>query len=310
MADLSDVTTFIYNQCISAAYPNGTSSPSIAPAPPGFANPMDIRVLEGWPLSDQLDRDLGGTMLSGNPPVPIKRPNGPCANVSVFPLAGTGNSIYQIQDKTYVLTQPTISLTVTVSGTPGSPTQPTQITVTGTPSSGEFVTIIADRQFDYSRGGSTSTDILSVLLTDVQANYPAATLVGNTLTIPTSYALTVRQGGVGTLGKVIQRQCQYVAVTVWAPNPQSRSVIASAVDIALKRNIVVALPDGSDAKIVFSRTTIDDRNQNPTIYRRDLVYEVDYATVDTFPGTTITSSDITLAASEYDFAPAQTSIIS
>ena len=89
-------------------------------------------------------------------------------------------------------------------------------------------------------------------------------------------------------------------VTVWAPDHASRSVISSAVDIALKHNIVVTLPDGSDARIVYNRTSVDDKQQNATIYRRDLVYEVDYATVEDIPGVTITSSNISLQGGEYE----------
>ena len=141
MADLSDVTSYIYNQCIAAVYPNGTGAPSVAPIFVGYTKPMDIRVFEGWPISDQLDRDLGGTMLQGSPGVgstPVPRPNGPVANVSIFPLAGTGTATYQVLDKTHVITPATFGLTVTsVDDT---------IVISGNPNTGEFVSIIVNRK--------------------------------------------------------------------------------------------------------------------------------------------------------------------
>jgi hypothetical protein len=52
LADLSDVTAYLYQQAIAAVYPSGTSQPSVAA--------MDVRLFEGWPIPDQLDRDLAG----------------------------------------------------------------------------------------------------------------------------------------------------------------------------------------------------------------------------------------------------------
>ena len=58
MADLSDVTAYITTLVAAAVYPNGPTSPSIAPIPTNtgrqvFTAPMDVRIYEGWPVSDQ-----------------------------------------------------------------------------------------------------------------------------------------------------------------------------------------------------------------------------------------------------------------
>ena len=90
-------------------------------------------------------------------------------------------------------------------------------------------------------------------------------------------------------------------VSVWAPDHNSRSVISAAIDVALKNNIIITIPvDGSDAKITYNRTNVLDQKQDVTVYRRDLVYEIDYATVETFPGTIVTSSNIAFQGSEYE----------
>jgi hypothetical protein len=289
VADISDVTAYLYQAVINIVYPNGTSSPSIAPVPVGFSNPADVLIVEGWPIPEQLDLDLAGEVEAGNPPKPVPRTNGPRANVSIFPTGASASSTYQILDKTYVLQEPTFGLTVEVSGN--------SITITGTPNAGEFVTIIADREYIFSEGGSTAAAVLSALLTAAQVDYPNASLSGSTLTVPYNFQLDVRQGGVGLLGKVTHRQCQLVMVTVWAPDHNTRSVLAKAIDAALKSQIVVTMPDSSDAKIVYARTNVSDETQNVTAYRRDLIYEVDYATLETFPGTTITSVQTKITAS-------------
>jgi hypothetical protein len=292
MADLSDVTAYLANAVATAVYPNSTSSPSIAPVPPGFSAPADVRIYEGWPLPDQLDLDLGGKVLAGTPPTPAPRANGPLANVSIYPLPGaSGSAPYQILDKTYVVTAPTFGLTVSLSGD--------TITLSGTPNAGEFLTVVADRENVFSSGGSTAAAILAALATAAEADYTGVVVTETTLTIPADFSFEARQGGTGLLGKVVHRERQAVMVTVWAPDHATRSTLAKSIDVILKQSIVVTMPDGTDAKIVYSRTNQTDEGQNVTAYRRDLIYDVEYATLETFAGVTITSVQNTIAASEY-----------
>lgn len=281
MADLSDVTAYIAQAVAAAVYPNGTSQPSIAPVPAGYSNPADVRIYEGWPLSEQLDLDLAGQMKQAASPAPVARPNGPCPNVSIYPLAGTSATAYQLLDKTYVLQQPVFGLSVTATSD--------EVTITGTPNAGEFVTLVADRANIFSEGGNSAAAVLAALLSDAQAVYPDAEVNGDTLTLPVDYALTVQQGGTGLLGKVTHRQTHMVMVSVWAQDQNTRSVLAKGIDNALKQKIVVTLPDQSDLKLVYSHTNVSDEGQNATVYRRDLMYACDYATVETFEGVTITS---------------------
>lgn len=278
MADLSDVTAYLKAQALSAVYPNGTSQPSVAA--------MDVRVGEGWPNAAQLDLDVAGQMLAGTPPVPTARPGGPLANVTVFPLHGTGKQVYQILDETYVIAQPTFGMAFSVD------TTGTIITVTGQPNAGEYLTIIADKANVYSLTGATTAAILSALATAAQAQYPGAVATATTLTIPVQFAMTVRQGGKGTLGKVTWRQEHDVAVTVWAPTPASRTTLANVIDNLVKQNIKITLPDTSQAIVRYSRTNVLDEQSAETVYRRDLIYCVEYATVQKFDGYVVTSTDI------------------
>lgn len=283
MADLSDVTTYLEGAATLAVYPNGTSQPSVAA--------MDVRIFEGWPLPDQLDRDMSGTMLSGSPPVPVPRPNGPVSSVSIFPMQGMAVTPYQIQDATYVISQPVFGLTVSsiVNGV---------ITISGTPIAGEYLTIITDRTYAYSHTGASAAAILAALAADFSANYSGVSSTATTLTIPGTFAIVVRQGGIGILGKVTHRQKQSVMVTIWSPNHRARALLAKAIDIALKSKTVVAMPDTSQALIIYSRTNFSDDRQAATVYRRDLIYDVEYATVQQFQGfvvTTVNSSDTVIS---------------
>lgn len=278
MADITDVTAYLATRAAVAVYPSGTGAPSVAG--------IDCRIFEGWPVGDQLENDLTGFMLDASG-VKIVRPRGPCANVSVFPPLGTGKTVYQNLDNTYVIAPPVVTSTATLAGN--------VITVTGPLDPGEFLTLVLDDGVVCSRGGADVAAMLSALAADlVDAGY-AATATATTLTVPFRYELVMRQGGTGVLGRAIHRQSQSVMVSVWAPSRTTRTALANAIDIAIKKRIKVTMPDTSQALVIFSRTNIIDDDQAKGLYRRDLIYDVDYATVEQFPGVEITSTKVSIA---------------
>lgn len=276
MADISDVTAYLYNAATAAVYPNGTGQPSVAA--------MGVRVFEGWPMPDQLDLDVAG-MVAGNPPTP--RAGGPVANVSIYPMQGMNAQVYQIQDHVLVIAQPVYGIALTVvNGT---------ITFAGAPNVGEYVTLVINRADVYSATGANAAAIIATLIASISMKYPLASSTTSTLTIPNTYALVVRQGGVGTLGKVTHRQKQSIMISVWAPTHAIRSTLAAAIDNAIKQKNIVAMPDTSQALICYNRTNLSDEKQMATVYRRDLIYDVEYATVFQFPGYVVTSVNVSIA---------------
>lgn len=276
MADISDVTSYLVSAATAAVYPNGTVQPSVAA--------MDVRLFEGWPLPDQLDLDLNGKTLVNN--VPVARTNGPLANISVFPMLGTTLASYQIQDNTKVISYPTFGLVVSIVGG--------VINVSGTPNSGEYLTVIADANA-FSATGASAAAVISALAAFFATKYSGVSSTSSTLTIPYGRTLVVRQGGQGVLGKVTHRQRQSVMVTVWSPTHEVRSILSAAVDNAIKANFKVAMPDTSQILILYNRTNVIDDKQMTTLYRRDLVYDVEYATVLQFPGFVVTTVDVSVA---------------
>jgi hypothetical protein len=277
VADLSDVTALLTTLAASACYPNGTSQPSVAS--------MDVRIFEGWPIPAQLDLDMAGQILAGTPPVPVTRPGGRVANVSVYPMPGAAANVFQILDDTYTIIAPNYGLAApTVSGN--------VITVSGTPVAGEYLTVILNNLDVASSSQSTLAAILSDLATQITnfAKGYTATATATTLTVTGWAYMTVRQGSVGTLAKVTHRQRQAVMVTVWAPDHITRTTLAAAIDILIKENLVVNLSDTSQCVLTYNRTSLSDEMQVNPIYRRDLIYEAEYATLQQFPGYVITSA--------------------
>jgi hypothetical protein len=274
VADLSDVTAYLATQAAAAVYPSGSSQPSVAA--------MDCLIYEGWPIPDALDKDMAGTMAGPSGGV-VPRPNGPRANVSIFPMLGTGKTVYQILDETYVVTPVVYGMTPSLSGN--------VTTVSGQPNTGEYLTLILDRAVVISQTGANTAALLAALAAQAVGFGYTATSTATTLTITptTSIPIVLRQGGMATLGKVTHRQCHAVMVTVWAPTRVSRTALASAIDNVIKQTIKVTMPDTSQALIIYSRTNVSDEMQATTIYRRDLIYDVEYATVQEFPGYVITT---------------------
>lgn len=276
MADLSDITAYLAATAASAVYPNGTSSPSVAA--------MDVRIFEGWPVPDQLDRDMAGE-TPDNPP--LKRAGGPVANVSIFPMQGTGIGVYQILDKTYEITPPVINLTIAIANT--------VITVTNQPGPGEYLTLVLDDAFVVSQTGATTPALLAAMATQAQGFGYAATSDATTLTVPFGHVMVMRQGGRAVMGKVTHRQRHSIMLTVWAPTQVARTAIAKAIDGVLKQTITVSMPDTSQAIFCYSRTNVSDVQQMQTVYRRDLIFDVEYATVEEFPGFVVTSTNVSIA---------------
>jgi hypothetical protein len=280
MADISDITAYLAQTAANACYPNGTSQPSVAG--------IDIIIFEGWPIAERLDLDLTGQMLGPNK-IPAPRPGGVRANVSVFPMQGTNVVPPQIQDATYIVTPPVYGLQVTL--TPPTSGNAFSLTLAGTPGPTEFLTIDLDNLYIASATGSTIGAILAALAAQIVAFAPGYTamVAGNTLTIGRAAYCIARLGASGVLGRVIHKQRQMIIVTVWAPDHTSRTLIAAAIDILIKRHITVTMPDTSMAKICFNRTNLTDEHEPVACYRRDLIIEAEYATLDLFPGTVITS---------------------
>jgi phage tail protein X len=272
MADLGDVTAALLALATTAVYPSGNAGPSVTSTP--------VRLFEGWPLADQLDLDMAGNMKVPGGGV---TPNGvgPISNVSVFPMAGAGGNPYQVLDYPSVIVPPVYGLTASISSN--------VLTLTGTPTAGEYLTIIAQNSHVYSRTGASAAAILSALQADAVSDYPSVTATSSTITFPTTSTLQARLGAPGTMGQVTHRQKHAIIVSVWAPTPALRNALAAAIDVVMKENIRITLPDTSEALITYDRAIQSDNFETATVYRRDLYYNVEYATLQQFQAYVVTS---------------------
>ena len=276
MADLGDVTAFLANMVWSAVFPSGANQPNVAGA--------TVKVFEGWPIPATLDTDIAAG----------------AAQISIFPLKSAGASIEQfINNEQYTIKAPTPGMTAVVSNT--------SVTLTGTPVTGEYASITVNKQNTYSASGPTVSAILAGIASQAGG---MVSVSGNTITFPNTNLLTCQIGAPGVAGFVTHRQRQPIQITVWAPNPPMRNVLASAVGNALRQSVRITFPDTSQGLLVFSHETQTDEQERASIYRRDMIFNVDYATLETYAVNEITSFGATFDDGTSFLGHVSTSVIS
>lgn len=266
MADISDVMDAISTIVSAACYPNGTSSPSISG--------NTITIGQGWPLPTDLD-----TAFKSVPPQSF---------ISIFPMAGA-SSVEQITADPVVIVAPVHGMAASIDPTG------LILTVTGSPNIGEYLTVEINNDKAYSYAavkGDTLGSVCTQVATLIAADWPGTAASAGTITLVGPTYVTVRIGAPGTMGEIIHRQKHQIMVTVWAPTPTDRTTISTVVDVALKNNLRIALPDTSAAILTFNTTNFVDDGENAGEYRRDMTYLADFLTLNQYTAYEITSFTI------------------
>jgi hypothetical protein len=248
MADESDVETALVGVIGGALYPSGLSGPCVVA---GAA----CRIYRGWPVTAALDADLsGGT-----------------TNISVTATQGHSRNTSRWPDLWVPQTQTSPSLTASVSGT--------SVTFGGTTATGQVAAVIADAAWaSWRLQGSDTPESVASTLAAALGSVRAATASGATLTVPGAIRLIARVEADQATLHLSRRQLQAFRVTAWCPDPATRDAIGSAVDSALSGIDFVGLADGTSGRLRYVGTTVSDRWEDATLYRRELTYTVDYPT--------------------------------
>ena len=248
MADVSDVESALVASVTEALYPAGSAAPTVTGQP--------IRIYRGWPLSGSLEADL----LRG------------VANVSVFavPASSRNTTRWGVLTTT---TQSVPTLTVQVSGNAatfggqGGVTQLAGLVVAGQP-------------FVYrGQAGDTPALVAAVLAQSVRA-VRACWLSGSTVSVPGVTSILARVVSDGAAMTEWARQEQGFRVSAWCPNPGSRDLVCRTISSALAAVSFLELADGTGGRVRYRSTSSFDDRQDAQSYRRDLVYDVEYATTD------------------------------
>lgn len=277
MADISDITDTLAGIITGLLYPTGTSNPPVVRT--------NTRVEVGWPLPGQIETDLANTVVGNAADLPI-------CTVSIYPLQTERNTTRYLPTwQQATLNTPTLTLTaagqtVTVGGTmpPASNPHNAVIFANGLP----FVYAV--------QPADTLNGIAAALAALIAVSIPGSSSAGPLVTLPTSARLgPVRIGVTGTSMLEVSRQEKQIQIVIWADSPDHRTAIAKIIDPALKAMTFIALPDVSAGRIRYTGNRESDNAQKQGIYRRDLMFTVEYGTYKTLTTTQITQTQLNVS---------------
>lgn len=260
MADLSDCLNVLASLSSAALYPNGTSQPSLVGA--------TVTVVPGWPIPAQLD----AIIAAGN------------AMVSVYQMPGMGkNTTRFLGDDDVQATVPAAQLSLGV--------YQNRVTVGGSINPGEAATLRVNYQpYSYAaKAGDTVNTVAAALA----ALIPGASVSGYIITINGLFDLETAVSVPVTVQQEISRQCQVFMVTIWTPTPALRDATTKALDLSFKQQPRITMPDNTWARLLYHGTTEQDTLQKQRIYRRNLLYEIEYALTAPTTANTVTNFGVT-----------------
>ena len=249
MPGQSDVETALTQLAAAALYPDGTAA---APA-----IPATVRVYRGWPNSAALDADLAAGIV----------------NVTIFPVPGDTRVTTRYAPD-WVPDPVTPTLTVSVAGS--------MVTFAGSAGPGQLAGVLVDGVSYVHRTtvGDTPSLVAAVLATMINP-IRSAIAKGPTLNLAGTITLIARTAADAEAALELRRQQQGFRMTAWCPTPGLRDATCDVLDIVFAAMPFLTLADGSVARLRYESTTTFDQRQDAALYRRDLVYTVEFATTQT-----------------------------
>lgn len=271
MADISDVEQAIVSLISATLYPNGTSAPCVATNKAGAAVPSSV--YRGWPQPAPLDADLAAGKL----------------NISVFSRGSIERNTTRHSNEFREISRQAATVTAALVDN--------KITIGGAPATGvaQFVTVLVGPRVAASYGvlpGDTSASIAVALSALISAQGIDATVSGSVITVNSSAYLVVNVGVNGTQMSLLRQQQTQVLITMWCPDPFIRDNVAKVIEPVLAKKTFLTMPDTSVARFRYHGTVVSDEGQKVKEYRRDLIYDIEYATTETDTATEVTAVGI------------------
>jgi len=246
MADQSDVENALVSQIQAILYPNGFAATSAIGAV--------CRVYRGWPLSAALNADLAAGLV----------------NCSVLPVANSVKPVTSFNDG-WVGDVIAPGMSATASGD--------SVTFAGTAGAGQLAGMLVNGvPYVYrSEAGDCLANVAAALAALISETIEAFS-TGATVYVPSAASISGVTAANFSLWQEIRRQRQEFSIAIYSPTPQLRDTATALVDLSLAGKKFIGLTDGSDCRILFKNTVSQDQNQVADVYRRDLIYQAEYAT--------------------------------
>jgi len=247
MPDLSEVEAAMVDIIVATLYPRGPGQDSTLGQP--------CRVYRGWPTPTSLNTDLVAGVV----------------NITVAPDKDIGRTTTRF-DLRWTTTPADQTLSASVTGT--------AVTITGTPTVGQSVGILADQHaYVYQvRPGDSSAGIAANLAAMIRSTR-FVHLSNNRLEVPNAFQLIARTVTAGKAFREARRQERDLRVMAWCPGPESRDRAATVVDHAFAATPFLITPGEIRSRIVYKGTSVYDQALNSHLYPRNLIYTVEYPTI-------------------------------
>jgi hypothetical protein len=247
MADISDVEEAMSFALTSALYPGGTGQSSIVG--------VLCRIYRGWPNTPTLNTDLTNDVV----------------NVTIVTDNTSGSTTTR-----YL---PAWHTTSVAPGTLVSVDGDT-IIFSGDPSAGDLVGVLIDGfAFTYRVIKDDGLDQVAANITQAIQRRRIASARGPKITVHGAVSISARVVCDNQTTFESRRQEKSVRIVCWCPHPLIRDSVAAAIDSALDRISFLPLPDDTQARVIYKNTESYDQAQNALLYRRDLIYGVEYPSV-------------------------------
>lgn len=266
MADISDLTNAVTSTIAGALLTNFTTGASVL----GYT----MKVYTGWPMNDQLDTDLANAdrqyLKNGT-----IAPSDYICHISVIAGSDLAINTTRFLPQTYALptNYPTINVTVTATTASFSGT----VTISNTVGMTSQVLGVRGPSYFYR---PSSTDTIRSLTSIFASQIPTGSVVGTHIQWASSISVSLASYADQQYLQEVRRQRQTVRISVWTPTSFIRSQVAAAVDQTINAIRYHSFPDGSaSGPFLYKGTYQDDIPASAHLWRRDLIFETDYPTV-------------------------------
>ena len=245
MADISDVEKALVDAVVAVVYPGGLSGSSL--------NGDNVRIYRGWPSPTGLSADLAaGT-----------------TNISVFSDPKTTRDTTRYPKVWKAADRTPITLEVALSGG--------EATFSGVGAAGLNAGVLVGGQgYAVPVGANQTPEAVAAALA---AEITGAVARSATVSVTALPITAARVEGSATAWQETRRQEQDITISLWCADPAGRDSLTSAVDSGLSGIDWLELADGTSTRLLFKGTDVTDTSENTDLYRRDLVYKVEYPTI-------------------------------
>jgi len=253
MADQSDVEAALVSLVAAAIYPEGTAAPSAVVGPGGA---VVCRVYRGMPNGPTLEADLAQGAM----------------HATVFPADTVVKNTTRFPRVWQEVAPVPATLAVSVDDL--------SATFSGVCAVGQLAGVAVDGAlFPYAvQARDTQATVASNLAAMMRAAGWLVDYAGTTLTVPAARLFTARvvAGGMSLLE--VKRQVQAFRISLWCGDPLTRDAAAAVIELALASPNFIGLADASSGHIVYAGGTTNDASADAALYRRDIIYTVEYPT--------------------------------